>query len=84
MIKDCRLVSGTLTQSNIERILAKVPKNDAGWLEYQHFTEALAAIACLRNPDPYVPLKAKITIFISLDLIDPLIRGQLIKNPLKR
>lgn len=84
ILKDCRLVGNSLTQRMLDITLSKIQKTEDGLLDYPHFCEALAAVACLRNPDPYVPLKAKITIFISLDLINPLIKGQLIKNSIKR
>ena len=84
MLKDCRLVGNSLTQKSLDVTLNKVAKDEQGLLDYSHFCEALAAVACLKNPDPYVPLKAKITIFVSLDLINPLIKGQLIRNAIKR
>merc|ERR1711971_1138540 len=66
MLKDCRLVGNSLTQKSLDLTLNKVGKDEEGLLDYSHFCEALAAVACLKNPDPYVPLKAKITIFVSL------------------
>jgi len=84
MLKDCRLIGNSLPQKLLDITLNKIGKSDEGLIDYAHFCEGLAVISCLRNPDPYVPLKAKITIFVSLDLINPLIKGQLIKNAIKR
>ena len=49
MLKDCRLVGNTLTQQMLDVTLNKIAKTEDGLLDYQHFCEALAAVACLKS-----------------------------------
>lgn len=84
MLKDSRLLDNTLTQQTLDIVLNKIGKTQKGLLNYTQFCQALAAVSCLRNPDPFIPLKVKISVFVTFDLINPLIKGQLIKNAIKR
>ena len=48
------------------------------------FSKGLAVCACYKNPNPFNPLKAKLTYFLSVGIVDPLIRQGGMKNKLKR
>lgn len=91
MIKDAKLVSGALGSDELRTIFSNIQHenrtdSDASnrLMTYDEFKEALAAVAVYRQPDPYVPLTTKLAIFITHDIIKPLLKNGLMRNKIKR
>lgn len=77
MVKDSCITNGAFPISTVKSIIAQVQEIEGDNLEpeivYTEFQEILACISLYKDPNPFIPMSKKASLFISKDILPHLV-----------